>query len=100
MRRHGYRWIAMLLPLLSSVTLAAPGHAQDADALRRELDTLRRQFSAVKQAYEERLKALSERVEQFQAGRASAATSEVASPPPGKMAPATTVTVAPGAPAP
>jgi hypothetical protein len=80
MRRHGYRLIVMLLPLLSSVSLAAPGHAQDTEALRRELDTLRRQFSAVTQAYEERLKALSERVEQLQAGRSGVALPATAAP--------------------
>jgi hypothetical protein len=104
MRRHGYRLIVMLLPLLSSVSLAAPGHAQDADALRRELDTLRRQFSAVTQAYEERLKTLSERVEQLEAGRSMAAPPVAAAPAtagePGKTSPATAMAAAPVAPPP
>ena len=69
MRRHGYGFVATLLLFLSSVSLAGPGYAQDADALRRELDTLRRQHSAVTQAYEQRLKAMSESVEQLEAPR-------------------------------
>jgi hypothetical protein len=80
MRRHGYRFVVMLLPLLSTVSMATAGHAEDADALRRELDTLRRQFSAVTQAYEERLKALSSRVEQLEAGRPASAPSAAATP--------------------
>lgn len=72
MHRHGYRLFVMLWLLVSSVGLATPGHAQDADALRRELETLRRQFSSVTQAYEERLKALSVRVEQLEASRVTA----------------------------
>ena len=88
MRRHGYGFVVTLLLLLSSVSLASTGYAQDADTLRRELETLRRQLLAVTQAYEERLKALSERVEQLEAPR-SAATPPVIAAPAASAVPAT-----------
>ncbi len=65
MRRHGYRPLALLL-LVSCGALVAPAHAQDVNALRREVDALRQQLATITQSYEQRLKALSERVEQLQ----------------------------------
>jgi hypothetical protein len=57
------------LLLLSCEGLAAPAHAQDAEALRCELETLRRQLSTLTQSYEQKLRALSDRVEQLEGGR-------------------------------
>src|SRR5262249_4328683 len=104
-RRHrshvSQRRTAMLRPARRSLTLlvvfalsyvAMPGsaHADDADALRRELETLRQQLATLTQSYEQRLKVLGDRLEQLESQRA---------PAPGSP-PATGTNLAVGPPAP
>jgi hypothetical protein len=96
MRTHECRPLALLVVLSFSI-LTGPAHAQDADALRRELEALRRQFATVTESYEQRLKALGDRLQQLERRDAPAAPSPVPSAPP----PTTTMTAtAPAADAP
>src|SRR5712692_10589838 len=64
MRTHRCRSLAFLVVL--SFGLTRPAHAQDADALRRELEALRQQFATVTESYERRLKALGDRLQQLE----------------------------------
>ena len=80
MRVRTHRSMTLLL-LLSCGSLTAPAHAQDADALRREIETLRSQLTTLTHSYEQRLKALSERVEQLEGGRPSTPSPAAASAP-------------------
>ena len=86
MSRPGGRSLAVLM--LVALTAAGPSdvaHADDADALRRELQTLRQQLATLTQSYEQRLKVLGDRLEQLERGRAPAAptpgTTPSATPP-------------------
>jgi hypothetical protein len=63
---------SLALLLLLSVVPAAAAQAQDAAALRREIETLRGQIATITQSYEQRLRQLSDRVEQLEAGRPAA----------------------------
>ena len=100
MRRHRYLSLVVWL-LVSSGIPTTSGYAQDADALRRELETLRRQLSTMTQAYEQRLNALSDRVQQLEAGQAPATQTLATAPPPKPLtpsaAPATTRSATPAA---
>src|SRR5207248_571261 len=71
MRTHECRSLSLLVVLSFSI-LTGPAHAQDADALRRELEALRQQFATVTASYEQRLKALGDRLQQLE-GRAAPA---------------------------
>ncbi len=71
MRTHERRSLSLLVVLSFSI-LTGPAHAQDADALRRELEALRQQFATVTASYEQRLKALGDRLQQLE-GRAAPA---------------------------
>ena len=96
MRTHERRPLALLVVLSFSI-LAGPAHAQDADALRRELEALRQQFASVTESYAQRLKALGDRLQQLEGRDAPAAPAPVPSAPP----PTTTMTAtAPAADAP
>ena len=95
MPRHGYRRLALLL-LVACAGLVEPAHAQDADALRRELEALRQQLATMAQSYEQRLKALSDRVEQLQG---SAPAPGAASSPAAATTPAATSSPTAAAPA-
>ena len=96
MRTHEGRPLALLVVLSFSI-LAGPAHAQDADALRRELEALRQQFASVTETYAQRLKALGDRLQQLEGRDAPTAPAPVPSAPP----PTTTMTAtAPAADAP
>ena len=86
MRTHECRPLALLVVLSFSI-LTGPAHAQDADALRRELEALRRQFATVTESYEHRLRALGDRLQQLEGRVAPAA------PSPGPSAPPATTTM-------
>src|SRR5438309_36504 len=78
MRTHEGRPLALLVVLSFSI-LAAPAHAQDADALRRGLGAVRRQLRRATASDEQRLTALGDRLQQLE-GRAAPA-------PPGPVPP-------------
>src|SRR5437899_10308573 len=79
MRTHECRSLSLLVVLSFSI-LTGPAHAQDADALRRELEALRQQFATVTASYEQRLKALGDRLQQLEGRAAPAAPAPVPSP--------------------
>jgi hypothetical protein len=91
-------WPLLVLSLWPAVPL--PAHAQDTEALRRELGEVRRQLDSVREQYEQRLRELAARLEQLESQR------RVAAPPPGPAPAAppagpaiTTTASAPAAPA-
>ena len=89
MRTHRCRSLAFLVVL--SFGLTRPAHAQDADALRRELEALRQQLATVTESYERRLKALGDRLQQLERRDAPAVPSPV---PPAPPSPPATITAA------
>src|SRR5204863_4731633 len=96
MRTHECHSLSLLVVLSFSI-LTGPAHAQDADALRRELEALRQQLATVTESYERRLNAPGDRLQQLEGRAAPAAPAPV--PP---AAPPTTpmTTTAPAADAP
>jgi len=88
MRTHERRSLSLLVVLSLSI-LPGPAHAQDADALRRELEALRQQLATATASYEQRLKALGDRLQQLEGRAAPAAPAPV--PP---LAPPTTTMTA------
>jgi len=76
MRTHERRSLSLLVVLSFSI-LTGPAHAQDADALRRELEALRQQLANATASYEQRLKALGDRLQQLEGHAAPAAPTPV-----------------------
>lgn len=62
-------WPFTLFLLSLGPCLPGPAHAQDVDAVRRELGAVRRQLDSIREQYEQRLRELTGRLEQLEAER-------------------------------
>jgi hypothetical protein len=85
------RTVIVLAVALCVVLAVMPAHAQDAEALRRELEQMRKNFEAMQEQYQKSMEALSERLQRLETPRVvpAAPAAPVAQAPPATPSPGT-----------